>query len=468
MNKKCQVFTPNEYVIEMLNIVGYHNNLYGKKIVENACGDGNILCVIVERYIADCKSRRFTNRKIKIGLENDVFGLEIDELHITTCKKRLSEITEKYGISDVDWKILNIDFLKSSLLKKFDYVVGNPPYISYRELDIETRKYLKEVYSSCEKGKFDYYYAFIEASIDCLKTNGEMVYLIPNGVFKNVFAAKLRDIMKRHVQEIYDFTTLKLFENVITSSAIIKLTKNEQKDTIKYVDIIKNDIIELDRDSLVDKWNFSLNQIRSSQTKKFGDFFHVANSVATLRNNIFVLNKFVENNQGISIDGVIFESDIIRKAASPKNFSKNIREYIIFPYKYENNKLVRYKGKEFEEKFPKVKNYLKQFKLELDKRKSDKSCKWFEYGRSQALEHLNQPKLMVSTLITNVIQVHKLDKETIPYSGFYIVTKSDKTLDEAKEILESSDFLEYAQSIGINASGNTLRITSKDIANFIF
>lgn len=39
----CQVFTPTENVKQLLDWCGYTDNLYGKKIVENSCGDGSIL-----------------------------------------------------------------------------------------------------------------------------------------------------------------------------------------------------------------------------------------------------------------------------------------------------------------------------------------------------------------------------------------------------------------------------------------
>ena len=54
MNKKCQVFTPENYVRELLDSVGYKEDLYGRKMLENSCGDGNILVVVVQRYIDDC------------------------------------------------------------------------------------------------------------------------------------------------------------------------------------------------------------------------------------------------------------------------------------------------------------------------------------------------------------------------------------------------------------------------------
>lgn len=53
MNKKCQIFTPNNIVDLMLDEIGYCNNLSCKKFLENSCGNGNILCNVVERYITE-------------------------------------------------------------------------------------------------------------------------------------------------------------------------------------------------------------------------------------------------------------------------------------------------------------------------------------------------------------------------------------------------------------------------------
>ena len=81
---------------------------------------------------------------------------------------------------------------------------------------------------------------------------------------------------------------------------------------------------------------------------------------------------------------------------------------------------------------------------------------------------MNQPKLLLSTVVTKEVKVYKLDKECIPYSGIYIVPTNNLPLSKAKEILESKDFYEYVKGIGINASGSSLRITAKDIENFEF
>ena len=58
-----------------------------------------------------------------------------------------------------------------------------------------------------------------------------------------------------------------------------------------------------------------------------------------------------------------------------------------------------------------------------------------------------------------------------PYGGMFISLKENNNrfdLNFAKRILESEEFLNYVKKIGINISGTSLRITSKDIENFYF
>jgi hypothetical protein len=53
----------------------------------------------------------------------------------------------------------------------------------------------------------------------------------------------------------------------------------------------------------------------------------------------------------------------------------------------------------------------------------------------------------------------------------YIVpldSNNDFKLCDAKKILESRDFMQYVLDIGIHINGKSLRITSKDIADYMF
>ena len=156
MNKKCQVFTPENYVIELLDSVGYTHNLYGKKILENSCGDGNILVAVVQRYIDDCKENGLSRTRIKNGLAKDIYGIEIDEEQYKKCIDNLDKVLKRNDIDKVDWKVINADYLKWNTTIKFQYIVGNPPYITYSELKEEEQLFVKSNFSTCVKGKFDY------------------------------------------------------------------------------------------------------------------------------------------------------------------------------------------------------------------------------------------------------------------------------------------------------------------------
>lgn len=473
---KCQIFTPQENVEELLNWAEYKKNLYGKKVIENSCGDGQIITKIVERYIQDSLKQNKTKKEIKKGLENDIYGIELDPKHFKKCKENMDVVSNKYNINKVEWNLYCEDSLKKEFNFKFDYVIGNPPYINYRDLDEKTREYTKENFEVCKKGKFDYCYAFIEKGIINLKENGRMAYLIPGSIFKNVFSQKLREYILPHLLEIHDYDNRKLFNknnsnqnrNILTSSAVIIIEKNNKKKSIKYINECNKKEKSIDKKQLNGKWVFLDNEVVKKKNR-FGDFFKASNSVATLLNSAFVINDYTEKEEYICVNNKKIEKKILRKAASPRGLNNNTSEMIIFPYRYDKkNNIIKYKENDFKKLYPNAYDYLMLQKKDLDNRKSDISAKWYEYGRSQALNDMNKTKLLLSIVVTKKVKIYKLNKDTIPYSGIYIIPKKDKTLEEAKEILESKEFFEYVKSIGINASGESMRITSSDINNYMF
>lgn len=473
INTKCQVFTPKEHVQKMLDFVGYTNNIFGKKVAENSCGDGNILCEIVSRYIIDGINQNYSLKKIKKSLEANVWAAEIDKVHIKNCVHRLNEIAAKYGISNVKWNIIQGDFLKQNIKNEFDFVIGNPPYISYQELDEKTRKFVKENFKTCIEGKFDYCYAFIEASLKSLKCTGKLAYLIPINIFKTRFASKLREYIIRYLECIYDYTNKKIFEGKLTASAIIVCNKANSTAQIKYHDLNNNINYFINKNDLTGKWIFKNRDNVSCETENaatFGDYFHTATCIATQCNPAYILSDYKEQGEYVHVDEYKIEKNLVRKAISPRSINYKKDELVIFPYYYKNGDLCRYTEKEFKEKYPFGYRYLLRFKDKLNKRDSDKGICWFEYGRSQALAHLNQSKLMISTLITKSVNTIILDKEMIPTSGLYIISLDEAkySLAKAEEILKSALFLEYVREVGIISNGNSFRISCTDINNFRF
>lgn len=470
MNRKCQVFTPQEIANQMLDLANYHKKLFGKKVLESACGEGDLLAYIVERYIIDCLNHNIEISMIKHGLERDIFGYDIDKAFCETCCNRLDKLSHKYGIKNVEWNIHDLDSLRCCPTQHFDFVFGNPPYISYRELNENDRNDLRIMYLSCIEGSFDYCYAFIEHDLSCLKEKGKLVYLVPSSIFKNVHGEKLRKIIHPFITDIIDFTTKKLFGSVLTSSAILVCEKGKENKTIHYTNAATDESGKIDKESLLtkQKWIFSFNNETGQEgSYKFSDYFSVSIVIATLLNEAFILQNAEENEHGYLISDLHIEKEVVRPAASPRALRYNREEYIIFPYCYSNG-IKRYSENDFRTKFPGAVKHLEKYYEKLKQRDSDRNCKWFEYGRSQALSTIHQEKLLLSRVVTNKVQVYRLPNDTIPYSGLYIYSKGAVSLDVATKILQSEEFIQYVRNIGIYASGESIRITCDDIENFKF
>ena len=52
MASNCQIPTPQAYVRQMLDYIDYSEDLYGKRVLENSCGEGNILLEV--NYSVPC------------------------------------------------------------------------------------------------------------------------------------------------------------------------------------------------------------------------------------------------------------------------------------------------------------------------------------------------------------------------------------------------------------------------------
>lgn len=469
---KGQVFTPSKSAEFMLDAVGYNGDVFGKKVLENSCGTGNILIAIVSRYIASGKRMGLSAKDISLGLSRDILGVDLDPGCCETCLLRLDELAQSEGICGVNWRILNIDALRMSFNEEvFDFVIGNPPYIYYRDMDVRTREFLKNGYEVCSEGMFDCYYAFFEQGVNALASGGKLCYLVPNNLFKNVFARKLRTKILPMLTMISDYKTKKLF-NALTSSAVIVLEKGSTGDSFLYTDMDEGEECRIYKSSLSEAAKWVLPPINASELDTsitFGDKFHASSSVATLCNRAFLIDaaKAEFDDEYVIITGKgRIEKSIVREAVSPKSKALGQKLLIIYPYLVSEGTHAHYLESDYERLYPQGTLYLKLNKDSLDKRSADKGSSWFEYGRSQGLGTVEKEKLILSTVVSDRLKVYKIDSGAVPFAGIVVVAKEGESLDEAKRILESDKFFRYAKSVGSNVGGASVRITARDVNAF--
>lgn len=456
MTNNCQIPTPKKYVLAMLDLLDLKDIIYGKRILENSCGEGNILCEIVKRFI--CSSRKFgiNDKQIKNALEKDIVGYEIDKEKVEACILRLSKVAEQYGFYNVNWKIINNDYLKADI-EKYDIIVGNPPYITYHDMTEEQRKQLSSNFLTCKEGRYDYCYAFIDKSIDSLRPTGKLVYLVPYSILRNKFAGNLRKKLQAVILEVHDYDGIQIFSGTISSSIIIVCHGNADSLKIKYSKVLQNEQKFINRCEFgEDKWFF----INQQEGKRFGDYFHVLNSVATLKNDVFVIN---DENEKI-------EESICYPAVSPKSLRKKERLRIIVPYEFSEGKFARISESDLRMKYPKAYAYLLKNKQLLVDRDTSQSNEWYEFGRTQALNKIMSKKLVFSMVVTNKLNAYLCENNEIPFAGYFVIKKDDSCIElgTAKAILESEEFYEYVKTHGTPTIPSSYRISVKEIQEYRF
>ena len=232
--------------------------------------------------------------------------------------------------------------------------------------------------------------------------------------------------------------------------------------------MVKKKEIKINKSNLGEKWEFvDIKKIKKKY--RFGEYFYVNNTIATLCNKAFLLENY-EREEGYYIlpDQGKIESEIVKAAVSKKRGKASQNLAIIFPYYYENDELKHYTEEEFQGKFPCATKYLMQFKDALSKRAADNNALWFEYGRSQAITKVCEEKLTMPSIVSSRVNVTLEERDVIPCAGYFITQKGEYTLQQAKHILESQQFYEYLRQIGIFTTGKSRRLTVKDIADYTF
>lgn len=383
------------------------------KILDISCGCGNflleaydILYNMFEENIYELKKTygekywRYDNIHTHI-ISNCIYGVDTDKDAVEILKNSLLQKNE-----DIEVEKLNIycsDSLKKSWDFKFDYIVGNPPYLGHKRLDIEYKKYLLENYSEVYKDKSDIYFCFYKKIIESLNEKGISSVITPRYFLESPSGKYLRNYLRYNIKidEIIDFLGSNIFKNIGVSSCIVTLKKEKTNDNINIFKI-KDDNRDVCK-------NYSIKELISRQ--KFESFkieqgnldinwMLLNNEDKEFHNKIeskcdYILEDITESFQGI-ITGcdkafIVKNDDERLKNIDDyilKNWvkNKNIDKYIVNASKY---KLIYANDIDEEEDSVALKECVGVYKERLENRRECRKNirKWYElqWGRKKSL-----------------------------------------------------------------------------------
>ena len=169
----------------------------------------------------------FENNKDDFLQEAEEFLAEIEfELEKIEAQERFFEEAQAFEWAEEFPKLCD----ENGKFQGFDLVVGNPPYISSKE--IVNKKGL-ENYDTAVK-QFDLFSLFIERALQITKENGYNSMIIPDSFLGRDSFAPIREFIYKNANLFHIVQLDNVFEKANVSSCIYLLQKNKTKSKIEF------------------------------------------------------------------------------------------------------------------------------------------------------------------------------------------------------------------------------------------
>ncbi len=357
------VYTPfyiKEYIVtHALNDLNKElDGLLGSDI---SCGCGGFLFTIAKQIHLK------TGKPFEAIFRDNIYGLDISDYCIRRSKillslLALSEGEDKPGFHfnlftgnalQFNW----FEIKEISANRGFDVVVGNPPYVRAKHIDIESKLLLSK-WKTAKTGNPDLYIAFFNIGLHYLQPEGVLGYITANSFFKSVNARGLRSFLQvnNYGVKIIDFGHELIFGNKSTYTCLC-FVNPKSGGGVKYSNAKSNDIRnhrQLPANLLLYRhldaqkgWLLSNPEVVENTRKiercgkPLKKLFKIRNGIATLANDIFIFRPdrsdqdffyLKKNGKEYAIEkgicGDIVKPNILH---SEKNVDAAL-EKLVFPY----------------------------------------------------------------------------------------------------------------------------------------
>ncbi|MBI2656072.1 N-6 DNA methylase [Candidatus Woesearchaeota archaeon] len=393
-----------------MHIHGFDINPFAVNITEM-----NLLFQIIDIYSKAVKGNpSFTVPRFKV--------YETDSLEITNDQTRLLQFQGAIGKSLAKDRTFTDELKK----KKYDYVVGNPPWLGILKMEKQTLATYSHYLSA--KGKFDIYVLFIELGAKMLNQHGKLGYITQNRFMKVGYAEALRDYITKNValRQITDFGDIKIFTDATNYPCILVFENNSPGSFIhiefkpRAENVAPEELLSLVKKRWSEtKYNdeyFKLSTVKQETLKSSGWNLSTTGKgfLVTRLSGLETLAHYTEKiTQGVTcggegsddifyvtkqkIDSFKIEERLLKKIIR----GKNVREYsatssnedLLFPYE-SNAKPIDLRL------YPGASKYLNQFKDRLSGRVLDGknitqwNKEWFELWRAREPKFFEMHKIV--------------------------------------------------------------------------
>ncbi len=123
---------------------------------------------------------------------------------------------------------------------EYDYVVGNPPYVSSQNLPHKQKEMLDILYPDSATDQYDLYCPFFERGLDWLVDSGKLGYITPNQFMVANYGRGIRQVIQENtiINQIQDFRDSGVFKDA-TNYPLITILQLENDEETRNDNIIR-------------------------------------------------------------------------------------------------------------------------------------------------------------------------------------------------------------------------------------
>jgi len=243
-------YTPLPLVDHILESIELNKKPDGK-IIDLACGSGVFLSACIKRILnhSSPEDKSLFNRVI-----DQIYGIDVDENACSLTKLNLLVATFRLWKNliaerekpEIDFRIYcrnslgRLELLAILKGEKFDFVIGNPPYVEAKRLPKKDKLICRINFPDVARGAFDIYVCFIKLGLALLRESGYLGYVLPDKflVTKYAYFVRKKILDDHRLIEICDISNLRYFKG--TDVYPILLTVKNEKPNEKKVRVICN------------------------------------------------------------------------------------------------------------------------------------------------------------------------------------------------------------------------------------
>lgn len=435
---KGHVPTPPEITDQMVSeLFDEHPPSEGDTILFPGTGDGPFV-VAVYRY---CDER-------DLPFPEGV-AIDLDPVLLTEAR----EVNGDLPVEFVERDFLSVD---ENEYGRFDYVVGNPPYVPIEGLDEDEKQRYKNDFRTAEQ-RFDLYVLFFEQSLRLLSDDGRLVFITPEKFEYTHTTGELRRLMTQyHVERIHHVPE-DTFDGHVTYPTITTIHDRDDSDTKIVRRDGSEDVVELPKGG--SSW---ASTIRAADTGGF-DYDtgvtlndvtkRVSCGLATGRDSIFVQSEDEVPEQ-------LVEEGWTYPTTSGKQLTVNdgpdSGDVIICPYD-EHGNLVS------EDEPGAYGDWAELHREELQSRSCvDKGKVWYSWHENPPMQDIyGVEKVLAKDVCETPEFWAERDGDVIPrHSVYYIIPEDGVDLDELLEYLNGPKARKWLEANAQKAHNDYYRMQS--------